>query len=115
MWVVFIFSEEKTKITEELETAKENLKQSENRSAEIETERKVLEGEKQELIKQKQVFIKMLLNMPVLGVVCEPKPTKVKKYEFFTSSNVNNFALRRSIKNVSQDFINISLCSLFTE
>lgn len=43
-----------------------------------------------ETIKQKRVFLKMLLNMPVLGVICEPKPTKVKKFEFFTSSEVNS-------------------------
>lgn len=32
---------------------------------------------------------KMMLNLPILGVVCEPTLTKVKKFEYFSNGNVN--------------------------
>lgn len=30
----------------------------------------------------------MMLNMPILGVVCEPKPSRAKKFEYFANDNV---------------------------
>lgn len=39
----------------------------------------------------------MMLNMPILGVVCEPKPSRVKKFEFFTNKNVT----RRTVFSLS--------------
>lgn len=35
------------------------------------------------------IFLKMMLNLPILGVVCEPKLAKVKKFEYFSNGNVN--------------------------
>lgn len=40
------------------------------------------------VISSTQFISKMMFNMPVLGVVCEPKPSGVKKFEFFSNNNV---------------------------
>lgn len=32
----------------------------------------------------------MMLNLPIFGVVCEPKPSRVKKFEYFATENVND-------------------------
>lgn len=39
--------------------------------------------------KEKQAEVKMMLN--TLGVVCEPKLSKVKKFEFFLNENVRRY------------------------
>lgn len=38
-----------------------------------------------------------MLNMPILGVVCEPKPSRVKKFEFFNNTNVKKKNQKKQI------------------
>lgn len=38
----------------------------------------------------------MMLNMPILGVICEPTPSSVKKFEYFKSTNVTRSSFVQS-------------------